>query len=483
MNTLEKYLRVKHNPWEFLQYCRINDATTNRVISFEFWEHLIDLWQTLDNNRQVIILKARQVGVSYLVAFYILHKALTVKGFNALVVSAGEQEASRFLDKIKFAYIYLPDWLKFPIGKWSESEITFPDLGSRIAAYPSTENPTLGETASLRFDDEWEYHRYPEADYAAGEPTISAGGQHIGASTVNKSNPDSLFKTLYRQAKEGLNNYYPVFLSALSRPGRDEQWLEKEKLNYIGREWQFYQNYPITEEDALSPISGQAFFDVEMLRSMPETSPIEERQGHTFIYSRFQPSWVYAIGCDISQGVGRDYQAAVLLGKKGNTVEDVAYIHTNDLSLKTYAFYANELAREYNFPLLAAEANAMGLAFLQELQEQDYPKLFFRDDKKQKLGWWTTESVKEKALIDLASALKDGILVVRFKSLLSQLMEFQRVATRSGEVKVRSVGKHDDLVMALAIAYHTIKDLRPRGKVLRKFSLVTNVTTGGMFQR
>ncbi len=483
-DDVARYLACVAKPKEILQYCKINDAVKNKIIDFEFWPHLIDLWWALESNRQVIVLKARQEGISYLLCFYMLSKVLTVRGFNALVVSAGEREASRFLEKCKFAYTQFPLWLRLPVGKWSESEITFPSMGSRIAAYPSTENPTLGETASLRFDDEWEYHSYPDADYAAGEPTTSAGGQHIGASTVDKSKPDSLFKSLYRQGKNGENNYRPVFIGALARPDRDMGWYEQEKLNYIGRMWQFDQNHPLTEEQALSPVSGKAFFDTDRLQVMLETStpPMEERYGCTHIYSKFQPTWVYACGADVSQGVERDYQALTMLGKKGNTVEDVAYIHVNDMASKTYAFYSNELGKEYNFPLLGAEANSMGLGYLQELSEQGYLRLFFRDGKKEKLGWWTNKDRREMALIDLANALADGLLVIRFKPLISQLLEFQRIEGRSGEIEYKSVGKHDDLVMSLAIAYQMIKNVKPRGNPIKDYTLVEETTTMGMYK-
>ena len=444
----------------------------------------MNLWWALENHKQVIILKARQEGISYLVAFYMLSKALTVKGFNALVVSSGDKEAARFLVKCKFAYTQLPRWLRKPFDKWSDSEITFPSMGSRIAAYPSTENPTLGETASLRFDDEWEYHRYPEADYAAGEPTTSAGGQHIGASTIDKENPDSLFKALYRQAKNGENVYHPIFIGALERPDRDMEWYEKEKLNYIGREWQFDQNYPLTEAQALSPVSGKAFFDADRLQSMLETAlpPMEERYGCVHIYSKFQPAWAYAIGADVSQGVDRDYQALTMLGKKGNTVEDVAYIHANDIAGKTYAFYSNELCKEYNFPLLGAEANSMGLSYLQELSDLGYPRLYFRDDKKEKVGWWTNKDRRDMALVDLANAIADGLLVIRFKPLISQLMEFQRIECRGGGIEYRSVGKHDDLVMSLAIAYQMIQNVKSRGNPIKNYTLVKQTTTAGMYR-
>ncbi len=477
-----EYAEICLKPLEFLKLCRINDADRNQVIGFEPWPHLVELVELFQKERLVIGLKSKQVGMSYLLAFYALWRAMTVRGFNCLIISAGEKAAVRLLERCKFAYFNLPQWLRSacPKEKWSETEITFPSLGSRIVALPSTETPGVGETASLVIIDEWDFHPYPESDWATAEPTASAGGQIIGVSTVQKLKPDSKFKQMYRQAKDGLNNFTPRFLPWHVRPGRDDAWLESERRNYLDEPWRIDENYPSTEEEALSIISGASFFNTDALKAQLDLSlePKEIRYGFIYQFSKFQPGIAYACGADISQGVGRDYQAMVILGKRGFSVEDVAYIHTNDLAVKTYAFHANELAKEYNFPIMAAEAVSMGRSFLDELTEQNYPNLFYRDDKRTKLGWWTDSNSREMALIKLNEALTTGTLTIRFKPALLQLLDFQRLEGRSGKIEIRSVGKHDDLVMALAIAYQMIKDIRPVSKIKFEPRLVERSTQG-----
>ncbi len=330
--------------------------------------------------------------------------------------------------------------------------------------------------------DEHDDHAYPESDYAAAEPTASAGGQIICVSTSDKSKPDSLFKTLCRQAMSGENEYFFYFINYEARPGRDSDWYALEKKQYIGREDEFDENYPLTPEQALSPISGASFFPVEIIKRHLENSlePIETRYGFVHIYTKFQPTWAYSVGADISQGVGGDYQAAVILGKKGLTIEDVAYIHSNDIAVKTFAFYTNELTKEYNFPIVCAEANAMGRGFSEELLELGNRKLFYRDENRERLGWFTDATNREIMLVDLAQALADGRLIIRYKPLLIQLLDFQRLKGRTGKIEIKSVAKHDDLVMAVALAYQMIKDKKPGVKTYK--SLLEDRTMAGMYK-
>lgn len=477
------YRKVKNDVLEFLQYCKINDAAQQRVISFEFWSHILEVLHIIANETKVIILKSKQVGISYGLSLDTLHKALTVPSYLAIFLSAGERESAQLLEKPKFANAHLPDWLHLDYGKDSESEITFPRMGSGIIALPSTETPGIGMTASRVLMDEWDYHRYPESTYATAEAAVSAGGQMIGVSTIDKSKPDSLFKQIFRQARMGENGFYPIFLPYNCRPERDDVWYGQQRKLYIGREHHLEENYPTTEAEALSPMSARLFFDGDVLQRHLDNSlaPLEDRYGCTFIYSKYQASWAYGAGADVSQGVGADYQTLVILGKRGNTVEDVAYIHANDIPTKSYARYTEEICKDYAYPILAAESNAMGRSYLDELLELGYSNLYYRDRVRMLLGWHTGGDNREDALIDLAKAIADGLIVIRYKPVILQLMEFQRVETKDKGVKIKSVGKHDDLVMALAIAYQMIKDKRPPvgGEVV---SPLVEIRSMGMYE-
>lgn len=469
---------ISKDPLRFYKYCKINDPLKG-VINFEPWPHQVLLTRAFLEHLLIIILKARQLGVSYVVAFYVLWVTMFRPGSNSLLLSAGEREASRLLDKAKFAYYNLPDWLQTVtgnVGKSSESEFTFPYIGSRIASYPSTETPTLGEAATLVVNDEGAYHKYPESDFASTEPCTSAGGQAIDLSNPNKQVLDSYFNKKYTLAKLGQNGYHAIFLPADSRPDRDKDWFEREKKIYTDKLWEWEQNYPMTEEEALSPISARSFFDKDVLTRLLSgcSKPIEERENGVKIYSYWRPGVTYVAGADESQGQGGDYQCLVVIGKSGITAEVCAVIHSNLIAPDVFAHVTTTLLSEYKNPLLAGEANPIGIAYLQTLQQLNYPNLYYSDKDRQKVGIVTNQKNKELALVDLAGALRTGELITRYEEQVKEMFSFQR----SDNGKLESIGGHDDTVMALALGWQIAKT-RPvvTGKK-RKPTLVTRTVRG-----
>jgi len=485
MDAIKSHIKWIIDPIEFLKMCKINDAHKGTV-DFELWPHITDLVRTVEDNQYTIVVKSKQIGVSYFLALArALWKSLTREGWTHLFISSGEAQAIDLLKKTKFAYERLPKEIQSIAvpSKWSETEITFPSLGSSIQALPSTETGAVGKTASEVDIDEWDFHPYPEEDWATAESTTSGGGKIVGVSTRWRG-LDSMFMRTYMGAKKNENNFKPIFLSCFSRPDRDEKWFEHEQKNYTMVDGRLFPwNFPRDEEEALSSAGMASFFKEDVIKNLIEQArePLETKYGFMHIYSKYNHRVAYAAGADISQGVGGDYQALIILGKQGQTVEDVAYIHSNDLSFSTYAHYTNELCTDYNFPILGGEANSMGLSYLQTLAEMHYPRLFHRGDKIKVLGWWTDRERREMALIELEKALSDGTLIIRYKPLLHQLAQFQRVEGRDGGVKYQSMGKHDDLVMALAIAYQMIKKVKPRG-VGTVPTLTRQVTLSGMYR-
>jgi len=491
---LDDVLRVHGNPLEFYKYCKINDATKMAVIAMELWPHLKYLTRVFEDNRLVIVLKSKQIGVSYILAFYALWKVLTCKAFNCLILSAGEKEASGLLDKCKFAYTKLPEVLKQlnPYEKWTESEISFPKNGSRIVALPSTKTAGIGSTASLVIIDEWDFHPYPEHDFATAEPTASAGGQIIGVSTPNGDVPGSFFKEMYVQADNGQNSFVPVFLPWYVRPERDNKWYEEETKSYIGREWQFKWNYPTTSQEALSPLLGRTFFNQNPQNGItleqvlagcreqikPDWQSIDKDlipyDDCIYLFSNWRPGVLYVAGSDVSEGRGGDYQALIILGKQGASSEVVGVIHTNRVQTDVYSWLIEKVCKLFKYPLLAVERNSIGLACINELQNLSYPSLYCADEKQLVPGWRTGKDTRGQALVELAAGFASGEIHTYFKPMALQMFNFQK--TDRG--RVEAVNDHDDLVMAASIAFQLAKKGRSplRGKM--KQTVVARRTPG-----
>ena len=56
------------DPIKFFEYVKILDATTNQIIKYEMWPHLVEFIKAIFKYPQVIVLKSKQIGVSWTLA-------------------------------------------------------------------------------------------------------------------------------------------------------------------------------------------------------------------------------------------------------------------------------------------------------------------------------------------------------------------------------------------------------------------------------
>ena len=446
------------NPLEFLKYVEISDPLKGQV-KFEQWSHLVEALGLFLTNRLIIILKARQIGFSWLLAVYAVWVAYTKQGANILLISKGEREAVELLSKCRTIYENLPDWMKvYTISPDSATAFGFLETRSKITALPSTEAAGRGEAATLIICDELDYHEYAEKNFASTKPAIDAGGQFIAVFTTNKAQPDSFAKRLFKDARKGLNNFVARFYGYKCRPERDEEWYQRQKIEYLP--YQLEQEYPASEEEALSPMAAQSCFDKEALTRLWDNAiDIQPEKGCIYILQKPKPGYLYGAGVDVGEGVGLDYSVLTIAGKYGLQSEVVALIYSNQIATDLFAFEVDRLCREYYNALLLVENNALGVAVINRLLESNYPKLYYSGEKegKKKAGWTSTMKSKDIALAELVPVVNDGSLVTRFKPQIQELMEYQYI-----NLKPTPTGlTHGDTVISLMLANQALKNTRP----------------------
>lgn len=463
---LNDYIDASINPLKFFEHVKILDATTNAIIPYAMWPHLIQLIKAIYAHPLVIILKPKQIGVSWTLAGIADHWCYKT-GANVMVLSRGKDEAADFLNKSRVIYRYLPKWLQLELEHDGMFMLSFKKKHSRILALPSTEDAGVGQTASLVICDENEFHEYAGQNYAAVKPTIDAGGRMVVVSTADKTKVDSHFKTLWRQAKEGKSNFYPIFLPWNVRPDRDSDWYENTKRDYyLG--WQFEQNYPSTEEEALSPISGRSVFDKKALVNLLDgaCAPGEIRQGAINIYLNPKIGTHYIAGADIAEGRGGDYSVLWIEGQEGLQRELCAVIYSNHINPDVFAYMSKELLTEYFSPMLIGGADAYGTTYLQYLIDLGYPKskIYYSDKKKEKPGYQETGNTQQKDIIALETAVRGG-LKIRFKPAILELFAYQYKDIKGVSRAEPAAGAHNDLIMAAAKANFGFKEFSPRGQI------------------
>ncbi|MCJ7458359.1 MAG: terminase family protein, partial [candidate division Zixibacteria bacterium] len=384
------------DPLKFFEYVKILDATTNQIIPFQMWPHLVEFIKAIYKYSQIIVLKSKQVGISWTLAAIAIWWCYKTGG-NVIMISKGETEAAELLSKAKFIYSQLPKHLQLNPGHDSVFSMSFESTHSKTHTLPSTETAGMGETASLVIWDENEFHPYAKENWAHLKPTIDAGAHGIVVSTVDPTTLDSHFKILWREAKRGNNNFHPIFIPRDAVPGRDAEWFERVKRDYY-LEWQFRADYPQTEEEALSPITGRTVFDAGILQKLQQEALKEEeiRQGVIHIYHRPKVGVQYIAGVDMAEGRGGDYSVLWIEGRDGLSRELVAVIHSNHILPDTFSYMSYELLKEYFSPKVIGGADAFGTRFLEDLVVHGYDrgKIYSSDKKREKLGY--IESAKTR---------------------------------------------------------------------------------------
>jgi hypothetical protein len=266
-------------------------------------------------------------------------------------------------------------------------------------------------------------------------------------STADPTSIDSHFKTLWRNAKEGKNNFYPIFIPWHAVPGRNEEWFDRIRRDY-DLDWQFKANYPQSEDEALSPITGRTVFDAAILQKMQRDAikEIEIRQGCVHIYRYPKVGTQYMAGVDMAEGRGGDYSVLWIEGKDGLGRELVAVIHTNLILPDTFSYMSFELLKEYFSPRVIGGADAFGTRFLEDLVVQGYDrgKIYCTDKKREKLGYIESVKTRDKDLIEMERAIR-GNLQIHYIPAIKEFYAFQYA--ENGRMEAAQ-GSHDDLVMA-----------------------------------
>ena len=431
----------------------------------EAQEQTIDHWM---NNRYSVVLKARQIGFSTVAAAYSFWLTFFFGDRFVVMLSRTEREAAKLLQKSKYGYKFLPDWMKErgpDLVVDNQLKMTFANE-SAIESLPSGNDPARGESVYLVVVDEMAFLPNPEEAWASIEPIADVGGRVICLSTANGSG--NFFHQLWVGAESGNNGFAGLFFP-WSAGDRDDDWYAA-KLKSMPS-WQLHQEYPRSAEEAFIK-SGNPVFDVDRLVSIEPQEPwrgylhtfspkhTELRQsgdGEFAVWADPEPQGVYVLGADVAEGLGHgDYSSCHVVDAHSGDV--VAHWHGH-IEPDLFGELLCEIGWLYNTGLLGIENNNHGLTTLKAAQRYGYRNLY-RTRKLQKrnpeatetLGWRTTSATKPLAIDELSAAIRDSEIGIYCSRTVAELKAFIR------DQNGRTHGSpHDDRVMSLAICWQMLK--------------------------
>jgi hypothetical protein len=465
------------------------------VTAFRLWPAQMRVMRALAAERLLVILKARQLGISWCCCGYVLWLCLFRAGREVLLFSRGKLEAKELLRRTRVLYERLPVWMRAElpglVGPPNTAVLTWSN-GSRVMSMASTPTSGVSFTASCVVMDEAAKMAHGEELYETVKPTIDAGGQLIVLSTANGFG--GLFHTLWDRAVRGISGFRHEFLGWWERPGRDGGWY-RAKVAEATDPGSIPQEYPANPLEAFRS-SGRARFAGEWVAGlaggladpMPEASwpaSLFVRRGWAglapgmlpatirdvpglSVYRGPEPGRRYLLAADVAEGreargvrSDPDYDAAVVLDAE--TWEECASLHGRWEPDK-YAEYLMALSEPYRAEVIV-ERNNHGHAVLAVLRLRHFPRIGLGHDGYE--GWLTNVQTKPPMIDLLAAALRDGLVTVRTEAAAG---EMQVYATQPNGRTGAPHGFHDDWVMAWAIG---LAFLQRRGMVCEGFLPVT----------
>lgn len=427
-------------------YCNIYDATSRQWIPFKLWKSQHDTLSQLHSERLIIILKARQLGLTWLTVAYALWAMLFQPGSTVLMFSRRDEEAQDLLDRLRQMLFRLPTWLRPTIATDNAHQLTLaPPWNSTARAFPTTKHSARSYTATLAIVDEADFIPWLRQLMNAVRPTIDAGGRLILLSTADKDHPDSEFKRLWQHAIDDLSNFLPIFLPWHARPDRSQEWYDT--LDYS--EDDLFQEYPETPEQALAPRSESKRFHPSWIQQCFEPAKDLTPDQLWCIYRQPQQGTSYLLSADPAEGnPSSDPSAASVFNTE--TWEEVAHLHGR-FEPHVFAGYLVKLSAIYNDAVICVERNNHGHAVHVALYNLDAGDLIYLNPHDKKDGWLSNAKYKTLAVDTTAEVLRDGSITIHTEATKSELAMFEAATLKAPE------GFHDDRAMSLVIGIAALR--------------------------
>ena len=438
-------------------------------IKFVLREAQVETARNWMEHRYTIVLKARQIGFSTLAAAFVFWETFFWSDRFVVMLSRTEREASKLLQKTKYGYKMLPQWMKVrgpEVLVDNQLKMQFANESS-IESLPSGNDPARGEAVYRVVIDEMAFLPNPDEAWASIEPIADVGGRVICLSTANGEG--NIFHDLWVGSQTGTNRFVGIFFP-WSAGERDQDWYEAKKRDLP--DWQMAQEYPSDPDEAFIR-SGRPVFDLEALREVEVHEPhrgylhklpgrgvyeFREDGGEFCVWEFPESGEVYVVGADVAEGLGHgDYSSAHVINASTGAVVAHWHGHIDADLFGEEALYA--IGSWYNKALIGVESNNHGLTTLKGLQRIGYKNLFRQRRLGQRnptvsetLGWRTTSVSKPLAVDELNAAVRDVTLGLWCKATVAELKTFVR--EQNGKMHG---SPHDDRVMSLAIANQMLK--------------------------
>lgn len=470
--TPEQLLELKRcseDIFYFIQnYMYIVEEPHGNVL-FKPYDYQKEIIKTFMGHKNSIALASRQLGKSTCSVAFLLWSAMFKSEQTILVVSNVFTAASEIMERVRYSYELIPDWLKPGVDVYNKTSITF-DNKSRIIARATTKNSARGLSLSILYCDELSSVDYnKQRDFwAAIRPTLSTGGKCIITSTPGSD--EDVFAQIWLGAINTFDEYGNEIPNGVGRngfksiryiwsdhPKRDAQW-EKEERAAMGDDERFAREHECrfigNDETLINPMA---------LSRLKGRDPIR-LTGRVRWYSDPIPNRTYLMSLDPSMGTGKDF-AAIQVFQLPEMIQVAEWQHNKTeipaqiKILRDIGKYIEECQKQggtntgeiywtVENSLLGEAANIV----IKEIGEENFAGQYLSQShkhgaKRKIKGFWMTNKLKLETCARLKTLVERDKIHINSKALVTELKTF----VSKGASYAAKGSEHDDLVMALIL--------------------------------
>jgi len=471
-HEIEEIKKCKNSFTYFCEnYLYIIDKN-NKTIKLRLNNAQKHIFDKLEENSFIKILKARQLGSSTFIAAFYFWKTLLNVNERTVVIAHQHDSVKQIFRIYKTFYDNLPKFLKFKCNTNSANTLEF-DTGSYIKVGSASSEAFRGSSAisNLHLSEVafWENMKDTVASIFAAvsnNPTI-----------ILETTPNGMNDFFHFWSDE--NGYYPIFLSwmtdeknilpslpydvsrLLNGKTEVERLVSSLALSEQQKNWainvffkrcagdlsKFKQEYA-SDEVTCFLTSGDRFFT--------ETFILDQNVQSGYIeYKPPMIGRIYSIGVDAAGGSNNgDYSAFVVTDITVKEYPQIVATFYERMPLLQYAERVYQECLKYK-AFAVVEKNSYGLAIIEHLVQREYSFIYTRTvfDKienryTEDFGFNTTMSTRPILLARLQSFINHRKIVIEDPRLQKEINSFIYI---NGKAQADR-NQHDDMIMALGLS-------------------------------
>jgi len=347
---------------QFVESLQIEDKVSGKLVPFKLWPAQRRMLRAMRDNDRLFLLKARQLGATWLdLAFWLYAATFWGNRLILLARQSGEDAADGIRRVRLMAESMPPEW-RPEIVVDNVMSIEFGN-GSRFQALTATKRIGRGRAAYGGLADEAAFWEYVDEQLTA----LDAACERLHLLTTGNGADDATHR-LWMQAQAGRGRWVPKFYPWSTHPDRDRAWyrlnVEEAPEPRLAR-----REYPSTPEEAFASPEGVFFERFDSTRNTADIEVAPEWRTFRFVDHGYRSP---ACGWAQQAPSGQLFVIAELVPHNLTTTEFAEAIRRKDVELGVHpsVTYCDPAGRAVNVQTSESEEAVFRAAGLNPVSRQ-----------------------------------------------------------------------------------------------------------------